>query len=259
MTDLSLMAPVIRTTSTFHEVKSFAHEKLKGQYRTRYQSPNLRDFLEDPNQDLKKFGVSRKKGDETTTTTVDLVSDLVEECPIYIKRYNTKNAWHALRRTVQPSRAENCWMHAITLENLGIAIAPPVAFIQEYLGTGLKGRSWYLSESVDGENCLNHLPTINDETVQAQILEQIIDTLKKIWDRHITHGDLKGDNILLLQDQVVLLDLDAMKQHEDEEAARRHVDKDKERFLLNWEKDKHHPGLYELTRRKLSEAGCREQ
>ena len=240
------------------KVESFAHEKLKGQYRTRYQSPKLRDFLEDPDQDLKKFGGgSPIKDDQTTTVT--LVANLVEECPIYIKRYNKKNAWHALRRTVSKSRAENCWMHAITLENLGIAVAPPVAFIQEYLGTGLKGRSWYLSESVDGENCLNHLPTINDETVQAQILEQIIDTLKKIWDRHITHGDLKGDNILLLQDQVVLLDLDAMKQHEDEEAARRHVDKDKERFLLNWEKDKHHPGLYELTRRKLSETGFREQ
>ena len=240
------------------KVESFAHEKLKGQYRTRYQSPKLRDFLENPDQDLKKFGGgSPIKDDQTTTVT--LVANLVEECPIYIKRYNKKNAWHALRRSVRKSRAENCWMHAITLENLGIAVAPPVAFIQEYLGTGLKGRSWYLSESVDGENCLNHLPTINDETVQAQILEQIIDTLKKIWDHHITHGDLKGDNILLLQDQVVLLDLDAMKQHEDEEAARRHVDKDKERFLLNWEKDKHHPGLYELTRRKLSEAGCREQ
>ena len=241
------------------KVESFAHEKLKGQYRTRYQSPTLRDFLEDPDQDLKKFGGSRIKGDETTTTTVDLVSDLVEECPIYIKRYNTKNAWHALRRTVRRSRAENCWMHAITLENLGIAVAPPVAFIQEYLGTGLKGRSWYLSKSVDGKNCLERLLTIDDETVQAQILEQIIDTLKKIWARHITHGDLKGDNILLPQDQAVLLDLDAMKQHEDEEAARRHIDKDKERFLLNWEEDKHHPGLYELTRRKLSETGFREQ
>jgi RIO-like serine/threonine protein kinase len=150
-------------------------------------------------------------------------------------------------------------MHAITLENLGIAVAPPVAFIQEYLGTGLKGRSWYLSESVDGENCLNHLPTINDETVQAQILEQIIDTLKKIWARHITHGDLKGSNILLPQDQAVLLDLDAMKQHEDEEAARRHIGKDVERFLLNWKKDHPHPALYELTRRKLSEAGFSEQ
>ena len=241
------------------KVESFANEKLKGRYRTRYQSPNLRDFLEHPDQDLKKFGSSRIKGDETTTTTVDLVSDLVEECPIYIKRYNTKNAWHALRRTVRRSRAENCWMHAITLENLGIAVAPPVAFIQEYLGTGLKGRSWYLSKSVDGKNCLKRLPTINDETVQAQILEQIIDTLKKIWDRHITHGDLKGDNILLPQDQAVLLDLDAMKQHEDDEAARRHIGKDVERFLLNWKKDHPHPALYELTRRKLSEAGFSEQ
>jgi len=241
------------------KVESFAHEKLKGRYRTRYQSPSLRDFLRDPDQDLKKFGVSRKKGDETTTTTVDLVSDLVEECPIYIKRYNTKNAWHALRRTVRRSRAENCWMHAITLENLGIAVAPPVAFIQEYLGTGLKGGSWYLSEFVVGPSCLDHLPTIDDETVQAQRLEQIIDTLKKIWGRHITHGDLKGDNILLPQDQVVLLDLDAMKQHEDEETARRHIGKDVERFLLNWKKDHSHPALYELTRRKLSEAGFSEQ
>jgi len=241
------------------KVESFAHEKLKGQYRTRYQSPKLRDFLEHPDQDLKKYGGSRIKGDETTTTTVDLVSKLVEEGPIYIKRYNKKNTWHALRRTVRKSRAENCWMHATTLENLGIAVAPPVAFIQEYLGTGLKGGSWYLSKSVVGPSCLNRLPTIDDETVQAQILEQIIDTLKKIWGRHITHGDLKGDNILLPQDQAVLLDLDAMKQHEDEEAARRHIGKDMERFLLNWEKDHPHPGLYELTRRKLSEAGFREQ
>ena len=241
------------------KVESFAHEKLKGQYRTRYQSPTLRDFLEDPDQDLKKFGGSRIKGDETTTTTVDLVSDLVEECPIYIKRYNTKNAWHALRRTVRRSRAENCWMHAITLENLGIAVAPPVAFIQEYLGTGLKGGSWYLSEFVVGPSCLDHLPTIDDETIQGQRLEQIIDTLKKIWNCHITHGDLKGDNILLPQDQAVLLDLDAMKQHEDEEAARRHIGKDVERFLLNWKKDHPHPALYELTRRKLSEAGFSEQ
>ena len=104
------------------KVESFAHKKLKGQYRTRYQSPKLRDFLEDPDQDLKKFGGgSPIKDDQTTTVT--LVANLVEECPIYIKRYNKKNAWHALRRTVSKSRAENCWMHAITLENLGIAVA----------------------------------------------------------------------------------------------------------------------------------------
>ena len=81
----------------------------------------------------------------------------------------------------------------------------------------------------------------------------------KIWSRRITHGDLKGSNILLPQDQAVLLDLDAMKQHKDEETARRHIGKDVERFLLNWKKDYPHPSLYELTRRKLSETGFREQ
>ena len=147
----------------------------------------------------------------------------------------------------------------MALEKLGVIVAPPVAFIQEYLGAGLKGRSWYISEFVDGPSCLDHLPTIEDETVQAQRLEQIIDTLKKIWSRHITHGDLKGSNILLPQDHAVLLDLDAMKQHENEETARRHIGKDAKRFLLNWKKDYPHPALYELTQRKLSETGFIEQ
>ena len=48
----------------------------------------------------------------------------------------------------------------MALENLGVAVAPPVAFIQEYLGTGLKGRSWYLSEFVDGPSCLITCPLL---------------------------------------------------------------------------------------------------
>ena len=248
---------MIRTTHPSDNVESFAHEKLKGQYRTCYNTKKLLKFLADPENQLEKYDYIFLKPSQIQP--VIFIPDFLENRPVVIKRYNTKNAWHALRRTVRRSRAENCWIHAITLENLGIAVAPPVAFIQEYLGAGLKGGSWDLSEFVVGPSCLDHLPTIDDETVQAQRLEQIIDTLKKIWSRHITHGDLKGSNILLPQDQAVLLDLDAMKQHEDEGAARRHIAKDVERFLLNWKKDHPNPALYELTRRKLREAGFSEQ
>ena len=248
---------MIRAAHTSDEVESFALENFRVQCRTCYQSPRLRDFLEDPDQDLKKYGGDPPIKDDKTTT-VKVVPNLVEDCPIVIKRYNTKSAWHALRRTVGRSRAENCWMRAMALENLGVAIAPPVAFIQEYLGAGLKGRSWYLAEFVDGPSCLDRLPAIDDETVQGKQLEQIIDTLKKIWDHHIAHGDLKGSNILLAQDRAVLLDLDAMKQYEDEETARSHIGKDVERLLRNWKKDHPHPALYELTRKKLSEAGFSE-
>ena len=234
------------------KVESFAHEKLKGRYRTRYQSPNLRDFLEHPDQDLKKFGGSRIKGDETTTTTVDLVSDLVEECPIYIKRYNTKNAWHALRRTVRRSRAENCWIYADILQNLGVAIAPPVAFIQEYLGTGLKGGSWYLSKYM-GPYCLDHLPIIDDEAVRVRVMEQIVEIMAILRNHHISHGDMKATNLLLAAgNRVVLLDLDAMKEHFTADRARTGINKDMVRFLQNW---RDQPALLELAREKLQWAG----
>ena len=144
-------------------------------------------------------------------------------------------------------------MHAIILENLNITIAPPVAIIQEYLGAGLKNRSWYLSEFIDGSSCLDHLQTIGKESKRNYLMKQIVDTLQMLWNNYITHGDLKGNNILITEDRALILDLDAMKQHRDEAAAHRRIRKDVERFLRNW-KDQH-PALYELARKKLSDAG----
>ena len=242
---------MIRAAHTSDEVESFALENFRIQCRTCYQSPRLRDFLEDPDQDLKKYGGDPPIKDDKTTT-VKVVPNLVEDCPIVIKRYNTKSAWHAVRRTVGRSRAENCWMRAMALENLGVAIAPPVAFIQEYLGAGLKGRSWYLSEFVDGRSCLYHLPTIDDETAHEQVMEQIIDTLQLLWKHRITHGDLKGSNILLAQDRVVVLDLDSVKKNKVKFVANRRIRKDVARFRRNWQD---YPALAELARKKLGGAG----
>ena len=240
---------MIRTAHTSYEVESFVHEKLRGQFRSRYHSVKFRELLANPEQYLiENECVVLKPAGRTTA----VFRTLIEKRWIVIKRYNTKNSWHALRRTVRRSRAENCWMHAMVLENLGIVVAPPVAFIQEYLGAGLKGRSWYLSEFVDGPSCLFYLPTIDDETAHEQAMEQIIDTLQLLWKHRITHGDLKGSNILLAQDRVVVLDLDSMKKSKVKFVANRRIRKDVARFRRNWQ---NYPALAELARKKLGGAG----
>ena len=239
------------TTTTPDKVESFAHEKLKGQYRTRYQTQRLLKFLADPENQLEKYDYEVLKPSQTQP--VYLVPDFIENRSVVIKRYKTKNAWHALRRTVRQSRAENCWIYADILQNLGVAIAPPVAFIQEFLGVGLKGRSWYLSEFVVGPSWLDHLHDNSDQTFQECVVEQIIDTMQLLWKHHITHGDMKGSNIMLINNQIVVLDLDSAKQHRGEAAARQRIDKDMERFLRNLKED--HRTLYELAQKKLGEAG----
>ena len=84
-------------------------------------------------------------------------------------------------------------------------------------------------------------------------MEQIIDTLQLLWRHHITHGDMKGSNIMLINNQIVVLDLDSAKKHRGEAAARQRIDKDVERFLRNLKED--HRALYELAQKKISEAG----
>ena len=239
------------TTTMPDKVESFAHEKLKGQYRTRYHTQKLLKFLADPENQLEKYDYEVLK--RSQTQPVYLVPDFIENRSVVIKRYKTKNAWHALRRTVRRSRAENCWIYADILQNLGVAIAPPVAYIQEFLGVGLKGGSWYLSELLVGPSWLDHLRDSSDYTFQEHVVEQIIDTLQLLWRHHITHGDMKGSNIILFNNQIVVLDLDSAKKHSGEAAARQRIGKDRERFLRNLKKD--HRALYELAQKKIHEAG----
>jgi len=187
------------------------------------------------------------KGDPYSSTTVRVNRKLIKNQPVVAKRYNKKNAWHALRRTVRRSRAENCWNHAIALEALGINVPSPVAFIQEYAGSGLKSCSWYLYEFVDGPSCINELKH-NGITNDDEVMEKVVETLGALWKQNISHGDTKGTNFLLTHDRVVIIDLDSIKQHTNDGTARRFIRKDLSRFLRNWQDN---PQLLQMAQTKL--------
>lgn len=238
---------MILTTSSTQEVASLKSKRLKAKYRTCYSSAKLLTFLTTPNYHFLEDDWEELKGDHTTTTAVRVNRNLLKSCPIVAKRYNKKNTWHGLRRTVRRSRAENCWNHAINLEGLGIKTAPPVAFIQEYSAFGLKNCSWYLYEFVDGSSCIEKLQYKNEGN-DEKVMEEFVATLSSLWKQHISHGDTKGTNFLLAQGQVVVIDLDGMKQHKNGKNARRLIRKDIKRFLRNWQNSPH---LLELARAKL--------
>ena len=240
-----------RLTDSPNEVETLKRKNLRATYRTCYKSASFLKFLTAPDCYFIENSWEQLKGDQYSSTTVCVNRKLIKNRPVVAKRYNKKNAWHALRRTVRRSRAENCWNHAIDLEALGINIPSPVAFIQEYASFGLKSCSWYLYEFVDGPSCVKELKN-NGITNDDEVMEKVVATLGSLWKQNISHGDTKGTNFLLAHDRVVIIDLDSIKQHTNEGTARRFIRKDLLRFLRNWEDNPH---LLEIAQTKLKLLG----
>lgn len=240
---------MILNTSSTGEFRLLKLKNLVAKYRTCYATKKLIKFLAEPNYYFIENDWGELKDDRTATVRVN--RNLVDKKSIVAKRYNRKDTWHAVRRTIRRSRGENCWIQAINLEKLEIGIAPPVAFIQEYVWPGIKGGSWYLYEFVDGLSLIEKLQDI-DRSSSEKVMEEIVETLTALWKQHITHGDTKGTNFLLVKDRVVIIDLDAMTQHRNYESARRLIDKDVARFLRNWQDN---PYLFELAQTKLRHSG----
>ena len=213
----------------------------------RDDSPLIHHTLKKPDLALSDPECQMIKSDNTTT--VGLI--FRDSYKIVIKRYNTKNAWHSLRRTVRTSRAENSWHFTQTLQSLDISVVPAVAWIEE-IQMGLKGRSWFVSEFVDGISCLDHFKGDVPLAEIKKTLGEIVEILCKLRHKYISHGDLKATNILLSDQGPVLIDLDAMRQHKTESTYQRAARKDINRFLRYWQDN---PALLAIARQLLSAEG----
>ncbi len=154
-----------------------------------------------------------------------------------IKRYNTQSFWHAIRRSFRTSRADNCRKMAIEFTRAGIFTAPNVAVIQEWLGP-FKLRSWYICEYIPGkmlheyfaEQAENKIVAADMVTLKANV----VNLFEALRSYHLSHGDLKASNILLLEDRLYLIDLDAARAHKSKPLFERAHSKDRSRFMKNW-------------------------
>lgn len=161
-----------------------------------------------------------------------------------VKRYNTKNRWHAVRRLLCTSRAVNCWRAAALLEAAGIDIPRPVAVMEERRLGALRGRSCFIHEHLDGETLDTLLPGAADRATLVTRAAGIVNNLRASG---IVHGDLKATNFLASGDRLYLLDLDATHRAHGRR-LQAGLAKDRARFLRNWT---YHPDLLDEFRRHL--------
>lgn len=228
--------------------------------KIRFQSPEAACI------DLKKLckrldmglgGDSRESNGPTETTTIkdDRTTTLYkvksEIGDLIVKRYNTKNLWHLLRRNFQTSRAVNCLKMARTFKSRGIKVAEPIAVIESRFGP-FSGRSWYVSRFVDSIMLADYLG-VENWTVPLQAVQGKLQALFNIFlNAELSHGDMKATNLLVCNDGLVVIDLDLAKQHRWRHFHQIALRRDKARFLKNWN---NRPGLHNHFERALEHIG----
>ena len=154
-----------------------------------------------------------------------------------IKRYNIKDFLHWLKRCWRPSRAWHSWQAGFLLELEGIAVVQNVA-VRERRLFGLRRQAWLISEYAGEQDLIDRFaPYIDSGEVPEQDLLSLQQLLAGMIRAKISHGDLKGHNILWHNDRCLLIDLDAVRQHKSHGSFVRAFKRDRARLLRNWPQD----------------------
>lgn len=213
----------------------------------RDDAPGLRAWLAAPDAPFESLTADwLKRGNSASVVRVD-----IDGRPRVIKRYNLKNLGHWLRRCWRPSRAWHSWRNAQRLALWGLPTPRPVALLENRFGC-LRARAWYVSEYVPGEP-LGAALAAADPARREALLDRLCALLMDLKRLNLSHGDLKATNLLVDQENnLMLLDLDALRRHRRRAAFERAFARDLARLRANWADQ---PALLAELDQALTDAG----
>jgi tRNA A-37 threonylcarbamoyl transferase component Bud32 len=197
-------------------------------YSRELQKEDILPLLKNPDKFMAK-GRLLKAGNTCTLAQVTAGG-----LSLVVKRYNIKNAWHALKRCPRPSRAWKSWKNAHRLTLLGIPTPRPIAFMENRWGP-LRSKAYFITEYIEADN-LNHLlhtGKVKDNALE-DVVEQFVEILRLLTDASLSHGDFKATNFLVDAGKISITDLDAMREHYFRYTYRRAFRKDCQRLMKNW-------------------------
>ena len=197
-------------------------------YRREMSGQDILPLLEAPDTFMSR-GRMLKDGNTCTLVLVNLGG-----LELVIKRYNIKNAWHALKRCPRPSRAWKSWKNAHRLTLLDIPTPRPIALVENRWGP-LRSKASFITEFIQADNLnqLVHAGKLNDNGLE-NVAEQFAAIFRLFDTALLSHGDFKATNFLIDAGKLVITDLDAMCKHRFRWTHRRAFKKDYQRLMKNW-------------------------
>lgn len=199
-----------------------------------YDRPEFLPLIERPGDFLEAADSRRLKSGGSAT--VGMVQ--AGTTPVVVKRYNSRGLLQDWRRELTgKNRAEISWRNAHRLRELGIATPDPVAFVRTRTGFG-RYRSYFLCGYSDAPDALQFFadPAVGEEK-RLQVAGWIARLMYRLYLVRIEHSDMKGTNLKVGTREIILIDLDGMRQFRSATLFLRRHKKDLSRLLRNWSGD----------------------
>ncbi len=175
-------------------------------------------------------GVILKNGNSATVAKVTC-----GKLELVIKRYNIKNITHRLRRAFRPSRAATSWANAHRLNHCGIKTPEAIAILEQRIGP-LRSKAYIINLYVAGVSATQFFNDNNQAAKpNSSVIQQFKDVFAAMDNIMVSHGDFKASNFIVHDNQVMMIDLDSMQQHQNQNKFRSAFNKDLARFKRNWD------------------------
>lgn len=152
--------------------------------------------------------------------------------PLVIKRYNVKGWGHFLRRCLRPSRASHSWRQGHIWRVLELSTARPLAVKEKRWGPFRLG-GYLVTEYTPGQDIIGTFNEVSGTELYRRLgrFEILLTRMADYW---LSHGDLKGTNILDSGAGLNFIDLDAAKCHKDRISWSKPFNRDLARLQRNW-------------------------
>ncbi len=169
------------------------------------------------------------KHDASAMVTALLVNGL----QIVVKSY-TNTRFKSFHRSVGKSRARKSWEGAHTLKSVGLGTVEPIAVIEDRLGF-LCLRACFIGTFVKGVNSKDYFTAADTlGAAQKQTAQRIIESIKQFHSLGIVHGDTKHLNIIIHDNHIAWLDMDAITRPRLRFILNRRKRRDWRTLLYNW-------------------------
>lgn len=190
----------------------------------------LTQLWNDPDR-LLASGTMLKDGDRSTVVRIEAAG-----IPYVLKRYNLMTPLHTMSHLFLRSRAMWSWCNGVTIYQAGLLTPRPRAVLEMRLGP-LRLASYFLCDYVEG---ITLFDLVRDHNPEPDQLEELATGFSRIWQGlgrlKLTHGDMKASNYIVdPQQNIWMLDLDGMRRRKLGLIWKRQRDKDRRRFMKNWQ------------------------